>query len=109
MFAVNKNGDRLEVDDSNVDYSKGYHSVCCNFVAMYDDDIKLKQVWILQLQKDINGFQSSTMELELVKEVAFDHEPTENEILYRMSECGLGLQDVATVVKGYKLDWKERE
>jgi len=107
MFAVNKNGDRLEVDDSNVDCSKGYHSACCNFVAMYDDDIKLKRVWILQLQKDINGFQGRAMELELVKEVKFDHGPTENEILYRMSECGLGFQDVATVVKGYVLDYRE--
>ena len=104
MFVVNKNGDRLPVDNNKIDYDKGFHPVCQN-VGLYEDEIKLVPIWIVQLQKDKNAFESTKkIELEFIDEVKFTHEPTENEILYLMSTNGLNLYDIVTIQKGFTLD-----
>jgi hypothetical protein len=73
-------------------------------VGLYTDDTTLQEIWILQLCKDKMGFDSRPMELELVKEIKFYHEPTKEEILWAMSEYGLTRYDVANVYKAMQLD-----
>jgi hypothetical protein len=107
MYVVTKNGKKLPVDDSSIDYDKEYvpfHET----VGLYTDDTELKQIWILGLEKSnyYNANKSSDYELELVKELRYDHQPTEEEILWAMSAYGLSRGDIAWVRKSYELDMK---
>lgn len=107
MYVVTKNGKKLPVDDSSIDYDKEYvpfHET----VGLYIDDTELKTVWILGLEKSnyYNASKSSDYELELVKELRYDHQPTEEEILWAMSAYSLSRRDVAWVRKSYELDMK---
>ena len=105
MYVVTKNGKKLPVDDSSIDYNKEYvqfHET----VGLYTDDTELKPVWILGLEKSnyYNANKSSDYELELVKELRYDHKPTEEEILWAMSAYGLSRGDIAWVRESYELD-----
>mgnify|MGYP007024745579 CR=1 FL=1 len=107
MYVVTKNGKKIPVDDSSIDYGKEYvpfHET----VGLYTDDTELKSVWILGLEKSnyYNANKSSDYELELVKELRYDHQPTEEEILWAMSAYGLSRDDIAWVRKSYELDMK---
>lgn len=106
MYVVTKQGKKLIVDESNIDLDDGYISFQ-ESVGLYTDDTILKDVWILQLQKKTESFASlnkKNNELQLVKELEYNHEPTKEEILWAMSAYGISRWDIATVVKGYVLD-----
>lgn len=104
MYVVTENGYKLPVDTSSIpedDYTK-FHQ----HVGLYDDSTVLKEVWILELNKS-NAFETtrrSQFELEFVKELKYDHEPTKEEILWAMSAYGCSIWDIAFVKKGYELD-----
>ena len=105
MYIVTKTGKKLPVDDSSIDYEKEYISFQ-ETVGLYTDDTILRPVWILELNKS-NYFgihKRSDYELEFVKELKYDHEPTKEEILWAMSAYGLTRYDVAFVRKGFELD-----
>lgn len=103
MYAINKNGEKMPVDDSAVDYSKGYHEYV-QTITLVSDNIYLKPVWILQLQKDEHAFESyREMELEMIKEIKFDHNPTDKEIIHSMASHGLGIGQIVTIIKGYEM------
>lgn len=104
MFVVTRGGYKLPVDTSSIpddDYMNFQQNV-----GLYDDSTILKDVWILELNKS-NFFSAGTKdryELEFVKELRYDHEPTKEEILWAMSAYGCTRWDVAFVKKGYELD-----
>ena len=71
-------------------------------VGLYDDSVILKKVWRLQLERNVR--KPHNIELEFIKDLIFEHEPTEEEILHAMSANGLTRFDFAFVQKGYLLD-----
>lgn len=103
MYLVTQNGVKLPVDDSQLDYEKDFIPFTQN-VGLYTDNTVLKPVWILQLQKSPHMLKKTKpVELEFVAERAYDHPPTQEEILWAMSAHGLVQGDVATVTQGFEL------
>lgn len=108
MFVVTQNGKRLPVDDSNIDENEYFRFQ--NNVALYTDNTILKKCYIMQLQKYDAFANKNKFELEFVKELKYDHYPTENDILYAMSEYGITrYAGVVTVVEGYEVDISDNE
>lgn len=106
MFIVTRNGYKLPVDTSSIPEEN--YEIFQQNVGLYDDSAVLKDVWILELNKS-NFFCAATKdkyELEFVKELRYDHEPTKEEILWAMSAYGCSRWDVAFVKKAYELDMK---
>jgi hypothetical protein len=106
MYIVTREGHKLPVDTSTLaedDYMSFQQAV-----GLYDDSTILKEIWILELYKS-NRFESSVKanyELTFVKELRYDHEPTEEEILWAMSAYGCTRWDVAYKKKAYELDMR---
>lgn len=105
MYVVNRNGRKLPVDDSNIDYEKDW-TPFIEQVTMVDDSAFLKKKYILQLQRqsDSGAMNGRTWELELVKELNYDHYPTKEEIIWVMAAYGLSRWDYVTVLDAYQLD-----
>lgn len=107
MYVVTKDGKKLPVDDSNIDYDNDFVPFQ-DTVGLYTDDTTLKPVWVLELttSKGSDGFirRGKNFELDYVKEVKYDHEPTKEEILWAMSAYGLTRWDIVFVRKGFELD-----
>ena len=105
MYIVTENGYKLPVDTSSIPEDDYYEKFQQN-VGLYDDSTILKDIWILELNKS-NRFEDGrryNYELEFVKELRYDHEPTKEEILWAMSAYGCTRWDVVFVKKGYELD-----
>ena len=104
MFVVTREGYKLPVDDSSIPEDASYQFQ--QSVALYSEDTTLKDIWILQLQKNSNWppTNSRKVEYEFVQELRFAHEPTKEEILWAMSAYGLTRYDIASVTKVYELD-----
>ena len=108
MYVVTKEGYKLSVDDSSI--PEDAYICFQNSVGLYTDDTILKEIWILQLQRQINPY-TKNYEFEFVKELRYKHEPTKEEILWAMSAYGLCIHDNAFVYKAYELDkeWDNKE
>ena len=107
MFVVTEDGHKLHVDDYSVDGGSW-----CPFqqtVGLYTDNTVLKEVWILELNHVDFFARERDFELEFVKEIKYDHEPTREEILWAMSAHGCTRGDIIFVRKGYELDIEESE
>lgn len=107
MFVVTKSGKKLPVDDSSIDYENEIVPFQ-ETVGLYTDDVALKPVWILELDRatrwnDDVAYKNGTL-VDFVAEIEFDHEPTQEEILYEMTTKGLTRYDYAFVRKGFQLD-----
>lgn len=103
MFVVTREGYKLPVDTSSIP-DDGRYSFQQN-VGLYDNSTTLKPVWIIQLQKS-NCLEQRLFELEFIKELKYEYEPTQEELLYLMSAYGLSRFDIVTIQKGYELDIK---
>ena len=103
MFCVTKDGKKIDIDDSQFDDRDFYPMQ--ETVGLYSDDAVLKEVWILELNKrDFFHNSHQQFELEFVKDIKFDHEPTKEEIMWAMSAYGCTRGSIAIVRKGYELD-----
>ena len=104
MYVVTRNGHKLPVDSSSIQEDE-WMSFQQN-VGLYDDSTILKEVWILELNKSnlFSAARRENYELEFVKELRYDHEPTQEEILWAMSAFGCTRYDLAFVKKAYELD-----
>lgn len=104
MYVVTRNGHKLPVDSSSIPEDE-WMSFQQN-VGLYDDSTILKEVWILELNKSnlFSATRRENYELEFVKELRYDHEPTQEEILWAMSAFGCTRYDLAFVKKAYELD-----
>ena len=104
MYVVTQSGHKLPVDSSSIPEDEyGWFQ---QNVGLYDDNTILKEVWILELDKKDYEKNGQFYELEFVKELRYDHEPTQEEILWAMSAYGCSRWSVAFVKKGYELDMK---
>lgn len=102
MYVVTESGKKLPVDDSGIKDDEFLPFM--QNVGLYTDDTILKDVWVLELNHRDYFANKRNFELEFVKEVRFDHEPTKEEILWAMSAYGCTRGDIAFVRKGYELD-----
>ena len=102
MYVVTKNGHKLPVDDSSI--SEDEFVSFQQTVGLYTDDTILKPVWILELSHCDRSNTKKNFELEFVKDLKYDHKPTQEEILWAMSAYGCTRYDVAIVRKGFELD-----
>ena len=103
MFIVTHDGKKIEIDDSKIGERDFYPFQ--EQVGLYTDDTVLKDVWILELnRRDYFNRSVRKFELEFVKDIRFDHEPTKEEILWAMSAFGCTRGDIALVRKGYELE-----
>jgi len=102
MFIVTESGEKIIVK------SKMEDDDYCPFqqtVSLYTDNTVLKDTYILELShRDYFANPKIDFELELVKEMKFDHCPTKEEILWAMSANGCTRGDIAIVRKGFELD-----
>lgn len=98
MYVVTKNGKKLPVDDSSIDYGNEYVPFQST-VGLYTDNTVLRTVWILTLERSnkYDAPSASGYELELVKKLRFDHPPSGEEVLWAMSAYGLSRGDIARV------------
>jgi len=95
-FMINKKGERVTVD-MEVDW---FSQNC----VLYADDADLVEYYILNLYK-VNDQGVPNPELDLVKQIEKRKLPTKDEIMYDMWKNGLSRYDVATIEKGFRLDW----
>ena len=103
MFIVTGEGIRVDIDDSKFG-DRDYYPMQ-EPVGLYSDDAILKEVWILELNtRDYFKNTKRNFELEFVKDIKFNHEPTKEEILWAMSAFGCSRGSIAFVRKGYELD-----
>jgi|GEM_PF-6863406 len=96
-FIINKYGEKVHVD---IDLD--WFSQKC---ALYADGAELKDVWILNLYK--NPLSSHNDDLELIKQIYLSKEPSKEQIMYYLHQEGLSRYDIATIEKGYTLDWED--
>jgi len=100
-FIINKRGERV-----NVDMEVEWFSSSC---ALYADDAELQEYYLLNLYKGKHGQGYSDEDAPtLIKQIEFSEEPTKDRIMAEMWKHGLSRYDVATIEKGYRLDWNER-
>lgn len=103
MFFVTRDGKKITIDDSQFGDRDWYPMQ--ETVGLYSDDSILKEVWILELnRRDYFKNSHRDFELEFVKDLKFNHEPTQEEILWAMSAFGCTRGDIVLVRKGYELD-----
>lgn len=102
MYVVTASGQKLPVDDSSIKW--GDYLPFQQSVGLYTEDTVLKEVWVLQLFKVDDPFDSKKFELDFIKDLKYEHKPTKEDILYAMSQNGLSRFDIATYYKAYELD-----
>ena len=107
MYIVTKKGDKLPVDTSNMNADDWLPFQ--QTVGLYTDNTILKDVWIIELNKRDFFARETDFELEFVKELLYDHEPTKEEILWAMSAYGCTRGDIVFIRKGYELDIEEED
>lgn len=109
MFIVTKDGKKRKVDDSDINYENDYVPFSQS-VACFADDVCLKKVWSLDLYKSGDRLIDPDCEViegsEKIAELIYDHEPSEEEILWAMCRNGLTIYDIAYVSQGYMYGWK---
>lgn len=109
MFVVTKDGKKLPVDDSGIDYAHD-EVPFLQTVGLYTNDTILKPVWYVTLYVTKKGkacggaWAKDGNLLDYETEIYFDHEPTQEEILSAMAKHGLTRYDCASVGKFYELD-----
>lgn len=110
MYVVTKDGKKLSVDDSSIDYENKYVPFQ-QTVGLYTDNTILKPVWVLELNtsRDDSGFvrRGEDFGLSVVGEIKYDHEPSKEEILWAMSANGLSRSDIVFIRQGFELDMEE--
>lgn len=102
MYVVTENGKKLPVDDSSItddDWISFQQTV-----GLYADNTILQPVWILELNHRDYFARKRDFELQFVKDLKYDHEPTQEEILWAMSANGCTRGDIAIIRKGFELE-----
>ena len=101
MKVITKYGTELPVDTSKLDFDKEFVP-CLSQVTLVSEDVYLEPVWIVYLYVDSNNRMNHS-NLEYVDEKIFDHEPSENELIYFMAANGATPYSYyITVEKGYR-------
>lgn len=95
-FMLNKRGERVQVD-MEVDWFS-------QSIVLYDDSAELKDCYILNLYKRETSADADQPEL-IKQKVYKDSPPTKEQVMYEMWKSELSRWDIATIEKGFILDW----
>ena len=107
-FIVDKQGNKCPIDDSKSNISENR---IIETVTLIDENVYLKDRWLVTAYKNKYAFDSRPDELDYENyvEKIFRKEPTEEELIYFMASNGLGLYDYVYVQKMKTLDchWED--
>ena len=105
MYIILKGGSKIKVDEKQLN-EEDKRWTQKGVAGIYDDDLYLKDVWVLALYKATDDYgqplRSDVFDRTPVKEYRYDHKPTKEEILWAMTANGLGTNDMAFIEKGYE-------
>lgn len=107
MYVVTEDGHRLPVDTSSIADDEWIPFK--QTVGLYTKNTVLKNVWILELNHRDYLATRRNFDMELVKELRYDHIPTREEILWAMSAYGCTRGDIAIIRKGFELDIEDED
>ena len=104
MYITTRDGKKIRLNEEDVKAAKNEYGGI-NFagkpVAVCNEGDKMRKIWIATVEHDkkAHSYRSynGEMDLEFVAEMKFDHEPTQEELLYVASAHGVGLYE--TVVR----------
>lgn len=101
-FIYNSKGEKVQID-----IDQEWFSQPC---VVFAEGAGVRDCYILNLYKGAvkNNIEGNSKEPELIKQIEFwDNLPNKNKIMYEMWKAGLSRYDIATIEKGYMLDWKD--
>ena len=90
MYIVTKNGKKLPVDDSSIDYENDYIPML-DSVTMVSAQTEVRKYYLLTLC-DKPWDSRSTEPANVITEVIFDHYPTKEEILFNFAKYNIGIK-----------------
>lgn len=97
MFITTKDGKKIRLNEEDLQKygwdEKGEYRIKHGLVAVNNDGAYMERVWIANIYKDKNWCQGRGIDLEFQAEVEFDHEPTQEEMLYLSEAYGDGCQN----------------
>ncbi len=104
MYITTRDGKKIRLNEEDV---KAAENECggINFigkpVAVCNEGDQMRKIWIVTVEQDkkAHNYRSyeGEMDLEFLAEIKFDHEPTQEELLYVVSAHGAGLYE--TIVR----------
>lgn len=107
MYAVTRDGKKLPIDDSGIDYDKEYVPFIDN-IGVFTDNTILRPIWLVTVQKVKDNLMRPRFidkeKYEFAAEYKYDHKPTKEELLYVLSVNGCSRYDVVTIDEGFELD-----
>lgn len=113
MYVVSKDGRKFRINEEDVDESVDWHwPFKDGLVAVCDDDEYMKNIWIITIKKcKRHPLQGNEREFEIITELEYDHEPSQEELLYLHRAYGEGKFYTYVFVNeayisGYKKDEK---
>lgn len=104
MYITTRDGKRIRLNEEDVKAAEDKYGGI-NFVgkpvAVCNEGDRMRKIWIVTVEHDkkAHNYRSykGEMDLEFVAEMKFDHEPTQEELLYVISAHGVGLYE--TIVR----------
>ena len=109
MYIITREGHKCKVDTSNLPEDDSRWTLFRNrTVGLYGDGTYVGDAWVVQIQKngipnDVDLCDRKPVELEIIAELFYNHEPSKEELMWVASEYGIGTNDFINVLKGYKL------
>ena len=103
MYVITKNGRKLPVDDSAIDYENDYVPYY-DSVALLTDNAYLEKCWYVDVINFHQHSKTRGIEWEPVLTKEFNHKPTDEEIMYLLASTGHSFSCTAFVSEGYKLE-----
>lgn len=104
MFITTRDGKKIRLNEEDVKAAEDKNGGI-NFVgkpvAVCNEGDQMRKIWIVTVEQDKKAYERHSykgeMDLEFLAEMKFDHEPTQEELLYVASAHGTGLYE--TVVR----------
>lgn len=104
MYLITENGEKLPVDNSSIDYEKGWHPWYQTVAVIDDDTAHLEDVYIVSLHRKSSSNSFESFNIEWFKDIYFDHKPSNDEIMAAIIRSGGGMNTIAFVDHGYMID-----
>ncbi len=104
MFITTRDGKKIRLNEEDVKAAEDKYGGI-NFigkpVAVCNEGDQMRKIWIVTVEQDKKAHSCRSfkgeMDLEFLAEIKFDHEPTQEELLYVCSAHGAGLYE--TIVR----------
>lgn len=97
VFITTKDGKKIRLNEEDLEKygwnEKGQYMLKDGLVAIHRDGAYMNKVWIANIYVDKNFLSNAGIDLELKAELKFDHEPTQEEMLYLAEAYGNGNHD----------------